>query len=562
MALQKLYSDFLASPNTGLLAGNASLHYITTLTSFNGPADIIKHLTAQSRQLQKKEEKFLSAVEGKDALAIESQTTLEFKTGGGTYLPSLDDNFLADRVVTFPIVHIVSFDNEGKIAQVRLSWDQGSLLKQIDVIGKTGRNWPIRDGKDQIKLIVSSSSLVASTPSSTTTTTSEELPTHIRSRTNSSNITRDPHASLSLFAPRDHSQDETPAPTPVAPRASAKPAPRDYGELFVGEDDVSEAPSSPSKAIPPKIGAGKNFMPSRLFDNEEEAPESPLPEKDTSKERFYRPNPAKFKHFDFGDEPEEGSKPAPKPTRSKHGSQWTFDDFTTPQKTVPSKVVRTNDLRHWGNSDDEVEDSPVKVKKDLKPRKDAETHFEFVDDGTPEGGPRHHRPRGASHNTGLGLYDNHVYGEENGAAPEPADQTNGHGLANVKDRKKDFDPHFTMTDDSPVSKPAAPEKLPEDRMKAVKMMDAHWSLTDSPPNQKNGSNGSTSKNGSTKTPLAEKNDQPRGIKTGGDGMGGRKGAGRLWGFGDESDGEEEGGLNSKFGRKKPAPKKNDDFWDF
>lgn len=106
MALQKTYQQFLASPNTGLLADNASLHYITTLLSFGSPADIIKHLNSQTRLLEKKEEKFLSVIEGQHALAIETQTTIEFKAGGGSYLPGLDDNFLTDRVVTFPVVSI------------------------------------------------------------------------------------------------------------------------------------------------------------------------------------------------------------------------------------------------------------------------------------------------------------------------------------------------------------------------------------------------------------------------------------------------------------------------
>jgi hypothetical protein len=43
-------------------------------------------------------------VEGTNALAVEVHTTLELLSGGGSYLPGLDDNFLADRIVTFPIV--------------------------------------------------------------------------------------------------------------------------------------------------------------------------------------------------------------------------------------------------------------------------------------------------------------------------------------------------------------------------------------------------------------------------------------------------------------------------
>jgi len=106
MALQAAYQQFLAAPKESALASNASLHYITTLVTLNGSAAIIKHLGTQSHELKKKEEKLLDAVESANALAVEVHTTVEFVTGGGSYLPGLDDNFLADRVVTFPIVCI------------------------------------------------------------------------------------------------------------------------------------------------------------------------------------------------------------------------------------------------------------------------------------------------------------------------------------------------------------------------------------------------------------------------------------------------------------------------
>ena len=104
MALQRTYKQFLASPNVSLLADDASLHYITTLTSVHGAADIHKHLGRQTHELKKKDEKFLSAIEDTKSLAVESQSTIEFVNGGGAYLPGLDDNFLADRTVQLAIV--------------------------------------------------------------------------------------------------------------------------------------------------------------------------------------------------------------------------------------------------------------------------------------------------------------------------------------------------------------------------------------------------------------------------------------------------------------------------
>ena len=113
MTLQTAYKQFLAAPNPTFLAENASLHYITTLVTLNSSSEIIKHLKVQDHDLKKKEEKFLDVVEGPNSLAVETHTTIEFLSGGGPYLPSLDDNFLADRTVTFPIVSIAGHTPDG-----------------------------------------------------------------------------------------------------------------------------------------------------------------------------------------------------------------------------------------------------------------------------------------------------------------------------------------------------------------------------------------------------------------------------------------------------------------
>ena len=105
MPLSAKYEAFLASPSSGALAGNASLHYITTLTSIQDAPAIIKHLSVQEKLLKKKEQKILSAIEGSDGkLCVDLETTIEFVNGGGAYLPGLDDNFISDRTVTLPMV--------------------------------------------------------------------------------------------------------------------------------------------------------------------------------------------------------------------------------------------------------------------------------------------------------------------------------------------------------------------------------------------------------------------------------------------------------------------------
>ena len=104
MALKAVYQQYLASGSSDALNENASLHYITTLTTINTSAAIGRHHKAHEKVLKRKQEKILSSVESHNALSLEIDTTLEFISGGGAYLPGLDDNFLADRIVNFPVV--------------------------------------------------------------------------------------------------------------------------------------------------------------------------------------------------------------------------------------------------------------------------------------------------------------------------------------------------------------------------------------------------------------------------------------------------------------------------
>ncbi|KAH0556077.1 hypothetical protein GP486_005983, partial [Trichoglossum hirsutum] len=164
------------------------------------------------------------------------------------------------------------------------------------------------------------------------------------------------------------------------------------------------------------------------------------------------------------------------------------------------------------------------------PRRDAETHFEFQDDGTPQGvrRPAGH-PRGTAHNSGLGLYENNLYDE---TEPKPGQQQqNQQPLGNVTNinHRKYFDSQFSMADDSPASGGQAKEKPVGggQHKAAVKMMDSSWdTYGESPQLDKKENN---TENKSTRT----------GVKIKGDGMGAKKGTGRQWGIGDSNNEEEE-----------------------
>lgn len=166
---------------------------------------------------------------------------------------------------------------------------------------------------------------------------------------------KDPHASLDLFEPVNSALntplDETPsrnrASSVLSPQPSAKPPPRDLGDLF-----VSDAPK-PFPPSPPKGAAGR-FAPSRLWDQEANFDDE-------------EPKPR------MGNAPKLSSRP-----KSSSTNHWSFDDFNTPEKPKPK--VRGQDQRHFGlGSNDEFDDA-TKPTRVLQPRGQQVRHFGWGED--------------------------------------------------------------------------------------------------------------------------------------------------------------------------------------
>ncbi|KAL1855631.1 hypothetical protein Plec18170_004357 [Paecilomyces lecythidis] len=523
MSLKSIYERFLADPASAPLASDVSLIYITTTTTVNEAGAVLKHLSNQQRIVKKKAEKVIGVVEGSDSLCLDVETTLEFVDGGGAYLPSLDDNFLIDHVATFPTIHIVRFNAQQEIQQIRLYWDQGSLLKQVEVIGARSRSWPIRDAKDQLRLISSaasgeSSGLVTPPNGSEKKTAPKEEQDQDTKVSPIKKRIKDPYAAESLFELLSPGQDRM--QKVVAPRAAAtgKPPPRDYSELFVGEDDdIVPAQSTPSRPVAPKIGSSKHYKPSPLFveedgsaTQEEQKPTKPIAPKAGSSKNFkpsrvfideeeepveekepkYKTHPKKFSHFEMGDgddEVEQQSKPIPSRPKSQHVAQWGFEDFVTPEKPKPK--IRPSDTRHFAWSDDEVDaqDTPPARPHVAQPRRDAETHFQLQhDDIEEEIKPR--RALGSAHNNGLGLYENNLYDEEGNPTPQPERKAPLAIVPNGTHRKKDFDSHWSITDADPAEEEQVSHEnkkpIAHDKMKHIKHMEASWAAYDESPEQK------------------------------------------------------------------------------
>lgn len=415
------------------------------------------------------------------------------------------------------------------------------MLKQLEIIGRSGRNWPINDSREQLRQIQSCLKSAGKG--------AQEAPSHndvvIRTRHGSTNAFRDPHASLQLFGNREELESAEMSSAP-APYAGHRPKQRSFTDIL--GDEPEEAPESghnrERSMSPSKAGQGKNVQPMRIFEGSEEVEEVETP-KGKAADKYIKPHPTKYNHFDFAD----GSDPSDAPAKgvdldsrpkSKHDSQWSFDDFVTPHKPTAGKAMRSQDVHHWG-PESQFQDDP-KEHRAGKGRRDAETHFELQDDGERVAGQeRVGRPRGAMHNEGLGLYKNQLFDQ---SEPTPGPKRALGNITNVENRGKDFDSHFTMTD-SPV--PAERNQhVPEGRMKAVKMMDHNWEVYDESPQKEN-----------KPRPAAKQDPSDTKIHIAGDGMGGRKGTARNWLYGDDE--EEEA---PKPTRKAPAAAQKSSFWDF
>lgn len=404
-----------------------------------------------------------------------------------------------------------------------MSWDQGSLLKQLEVIGKTGRNWPIKDSREQIALIQSS---LKSTGAGPATSTQDHKEVLIRTRGNTTNALRDPHATLHMQPTREEIEGVG-ASSVVNPYSGNRPQQRGFTDIL-GDDPEGAHYEDRHAMSPNKIGGGKNYQPMRIFDGQEDVAEEDTP-KGRPASQYIKPNPRKYSHFDFADGSDPNDAPQAgvafdKKPKSKHDSQWSFDDFVTPSKPQASKALRKQDVRHW-DTDKEALGDETPAPAPGKGRRDAETHFELQDDGERVSRPERGRQKGSVHNEGLGLYKNNLFNQEDAETADPEAQRALGNITNLKDRGKDFDAHWTMTDESPAHpQTQRPEPVPENRKKAVKMMDANWSSYDESPKQKEN------------TRLSEAQGDTR-IHIAGDGMGGKKGTNRNWLYGGDEDEE-------------------------
>lgn len=340
-------------------------------------------------------------------------------------------------------IHIVRFNDQNQIQQIRLYWDQASLLKQVQVIGLRGRAWPIRDGKDQTRVIKSAISAVgeSSAPAPSQPSSKEDNnsgPANVTSP--GRRVVKDPYAAESLtdiLSPPPEQKQQPRRPRTQRPE-------RDLSELFVGDEGDSPE-QSPSR-------------------------------------RPFKFNPARYSHFEIGgDNSAREVKPAPSRPSHRHQAQWDFVDFVTPEK--PKRPLRKHEIRHFGWSDDEPEPTPPPKPRVVHPRRDAESHIVLADPSEEDRPAR--RLIGSFQNRGLSLYRNPLFPDDDSPAPA-GDENKAPSTTKNPPRMKDLDPHWSLSNLTPQKGNANNEngKPATTHLKAVQMMEPNWQAYDVSPEPK------------------------------------------------------------------------------
>lgn len=334
--------------------------------------------------------------------------------------------------------------------------------------------------------------------------------------------TRDPYAAESLtdlLSPTKRSTDED----IVRPYASSsvKPPTRDLSDLFIDEE-APGTPSKPEKVIAPKGGLSKP-QENRIFNSEDNLDQTRAAYKSNPK-RFdhfqiggdedaleldknramYKSNPNRFNHFEIGGDEEaleldkNRAMYKSNPNRFNHfeigggeealeldqsramykSNPNRFSHFqigddsenpATPQK--PARAPLSEQARNFGHTEDT--ETPPARHHVAKPRRDADVHFEMVDEK--EGDDE--RIISSYQNRGKGLYENRLFGDDGEAMPSEKETKASRPLsvAHNANRQKDFDDHWDVND----SNPSPFKPIPSDRQKAIKQMESSWDPYDS-----------------------------------------------------------------------------------
>lgn len=230
---------------------------------------------------------------------------------------------------------MVQLDGNGKISQIRIYWDQATMLRQVEAIGKSGRNWPIREGANQVELVQQSLAAQASqVPNYPSASRADETQSSRQQDDYTSRLFKTGHEDMTR---RNDHGDSVPI------RESARPQQRNYNELF--PDGTSRQSPQNMNA---KIGAGQNFKPNRLFNADDYTVRQESPERKPA-------DPRRYEHFDMSqgdDRPSHSMRSTATAAANNQTSHWQLDPPQSAEKVA--RRPNPEQERHFGYDIDEV----------------------------------------------------------------------------------------------------------------------------------------------------------------------------------------------------------------
>ncbi|KAG1458163.1 hypothetical protein G6F56_006458 [Rhizopus delemar] len=127
-----------------LYTEDAVIVYVPTLVGVRGNTQIRKFFLHPhfSQKANTVKETVMDTLVSTNKLFEESVWTIHFYSGVCNWLvPDIEERYLVNATVKFPVTTSVSFVNE-KIQSVRFYWDQACILKQLKVIPDQTQ-WPV-----------------------------------------------------------------------------------------------------------------------------------------------------------------------------------------------------------------------------------------------------------------------------------------------------------------------------------------------------------------------------------------------------------------------------------
>ncbi|CAG8517462.1 9292_t:CDS:1 [Acaulospora colombiana] len=143
MSIEQIWDEYKRQRDGDYFTDGASVVFVSTASGARG-YDAVRQFLAASYdpRVLKIKENVISRIVGQDSIVEESDTTINFVSGEGSWVvPGVDSRYLIDNSVVIPMVTTAKFEGE-RIISIRVYWDQASVLKQLKLISDKN-SWPI-----------------------------------------------------------------------------------------------------------------------------------------------------------------------------------------------------------------------------------------------------------------------------------------------------------------------------------------------------------------------------------------------------------------------------------